>query len=110
MPLLRDIAKYVRSKNAGPFWVTIDIFCKDEPTFRLLCAAEPLKPEALARLYGVAMEHIPIFCDAPLKVIKISFPRAVVQGSAQDVDSHAGQYFVPLLNVPICDMRYPPPR
>jgi hypothetical protein len=34
--------------------VTIDIFCKDEPTFRQLCAAEPLKPEAPARLYGVA--------------------------------------------------------
>jgi hypothetical protein len=100
--LLKDIAKYVRSKNAGPFWVTIDIFCNDEPTFRQLCAAEPLKPEALARLYGVALEHVAIFRDEPLKVIKISFPRAVVQGSAQDVDSHAGQYFVALLNVPIC--------
>ena len=102
MPLLKDIAKYVRSKNAGPFWVTIDIFCKDEPTFRLLCAAGSLKPDALARLYGVAPENVAIFRDEPLKVIKISFPRAVVQGSAQDVDSHAGQYFVTLLNLPIC--------
>ncbi len=34
MPKLRDVCRYVRSKNAGPFWVTIDLFFKDDESFR----------------------------------------------------------------------------
>ena len=30
MPKLKDVCRYVRSKNAGPFWVTVDIFFDGE--------------------------------------------------------------------------------
>jgi hypothetical protein len=103
MAQVKDIAKYVRSKNAGPFWVTIDLFCDDQESFDRLCGASALAADEIATLYGVSAERIRIFQVAPLKVIKISFPRPVVQGSASDVDSHAGQYFVPLLRVVIPD-------
>lgn len=55
----------------------------------------------MAKLYGVAPEAVKVFEDEPLKVVKISFPRVVAQGSARDADSHAGQYFVPLLDAPV---------
>lgn len=101
MSTLKDVAKYVRSKNAGPFWVTIDVFCEDDAAFDRLCAAPALAEPAVAQLYGVAAGEVRIFRDRPLKVIKISFPRPVAQGSVSDTDSHAGQYFVPLLRAPI---------
>jgi len=101
VPLLRDVAKYVRSKTAGPFWVTVDIFCEDDASFERVAAAVSLRPEAVAALYGSAAEHVKIFPDPKLRVLKISFPRVLVQGSAQDADSHAGQYFVPLLNASV---------
>ena len=97
MPALKDIAQYVRSKNAGPFWVTIDIFCGEAGAYQRICKAPSLSPEAVASLYGVDRDTIQVFQDEPLKVVKISFPRPVIQGSPRDADSHAGQYFVPLL-------------
>jgi len=98
MRRLKDVATYVRSKNAGPFWVTIDIFCGDAAAFTVLCAAEALRPDAIGSLYGVPADQVRTFHDRPLKVIKISFPRPIAQGSTRDADSHAGQYFVPLLS------------
>jgi hypothetical protein len=101
VPLLKDVAKYVRSKTAGPFWVTVDIFCDDDAGFERVVAAASLQPEAVAALYGADAGYVKIFPDANLRVLKISFPRVRVQGSAEDADSHAGQYFVPLLNASV---------
>ena len=33
MSKLGETASYVRSKNAGPFWVTVDIFCGSEAAY-----------------------------------------------------------------------------
>ena len=98
MSLLKEVAQYVRSKNAGPFWVTIDVFCADQDSYSRLTQAPLLTPRGIAAVYGVADSMVQIFHDAPLRVIKISFPRPIVQGSLEDVDSHAGQYFVALLD------------
>jgi hypothetical protein len=98
---LEQVAKYVRSKNAGPFWVTVDIFCGDVAAYDRIRSAPSLSAEAVARVYGVPAESVRVFENAPLKVVKISFPRRVAQGSTRDADSHAGQYFVSLLKAPV---------
>jgi hypothetical protein len=101
LSLLKDVARYVRSKNAGPFWVTIDIFCGEAAAFERIRTAPSLSAEAMAAIYGIDPGSVRIFQDEPLKVVKISFPRRVAQGSARDADSHAGQYFVPLLDAQV---------
>lgn len=101
MQSLKDVAKYVRSKNAGPFWITIDIFCDSDESYGRVTRAPALSSEAVGALYGVAASLVRIFRVDPLRVVKISFPRPVAQGSARDVDSHAGQVFVPLLDVEV---------
>ena len=99
MPALRDVATYVRSKNAGPFWVTIDIFCDTAEAFDTLALTPALRADAIGALYEVEPENIRIYPDRNINVIKISFPRPVVAGSLRDRDAHAGQYFVPLMSV-----------
>lgn len=101
MNKLKDVARYVRSKNAGPFWVTIDIFCAEAEAFGRICAASSLSAASIASLYGVSQSAVKIFQHDALNVIKISFPRPIAQGSVRDADSHAGQYFVPLLEMVI---------
>lgn len=101
MPSLKDVARYVRSKNAGPFWVTVDIFCGDDAAFERVRAAPALGPGPVAALFGVEAGSVKVFADAPLRVVKISFPRPVAQGSARDADSHAGQYFVSMLDLEV---------
>lgn len=103
MPALRDLVQYIRSKNAGPFWVTIDVFCADQASYARLTQAPLLTPAGIAAVYGVAATLVKTFNDDALRVIKISFPRQIVQGSLDDVDSHAGQYFVALLDRDIHD-------
>ena len=101
MPSLSQLASYVRSKNAGPFWVTVDIFCPDAQSLERVARSASLSAEAIGELYGVDARRVAHFRDDGLHVMKISFPRREAQGSTRDRDSHAGQYFVPLLDVEI---------
>ncbi len=87
---LEDFALKIRSKNAGPFWVSIDVFCKDEAAFQTLCAK--LKTEAVAQALSVQAQNIKRFEIEHLSVIKFSFPRSIPQGSRLDRDMHGAQF------------------
>lgn len=93
---VRDVAELVRSKNAGPFWQTLDIFLSDDDTYRLVAESPNLTEDVIARLYRVAAEDVKIFRLSAIRVVKISFPRPVAQGGVEDRDMHAGQQHVPL--------------
>jgi hypothetical protein len=96
---LDDLALEVRCKNAGPFWMTLDVFLPDDAAYR---AADALiTPELIAELYAVAPESLQIFRIPQLKVIKVSFPRPLPQGSLHDRDMHTGQHHVPLASRPV---------
>jgi hypothetical protein len=98
---LQEVAKFVRSKNAGPFWLTVDIFLPDEESFRRVRRSKVTDPEVIGNLYGVDPARVMVFQLAVLCAIKISFPRPVVQGSLHDRDMHGGQQYVPLLALPV---------
>lgn len=89
MKLSEKILK-VRSKNAGPFWVTIDIFCGTDAAFADV--SQTLPTEAVARLYATDLDLVKRFDIPDLKVVKFSIPRPVVQGSAADRDMHGAQW------------------
>ena len=101
MAELGEVADYVRSKNAGPFWVTVDIFCGDGDRYERVRRAPALSAQAVAALYGVSEDEVRIFADPRLYTVKISFPRLAPQGGTGDADSHAGQQFVPLLSAEV---------
>jgi hypothetical protein len=96
---LDDLAIEVRSKNAGPFWMTLDVFLPDDETYRITDTL--ITPDVIAELYQVAPESLQIFRIPQLKVVKVSFPRPLPQGSLHDRDMHAGQHHVPLASLPI---------
>lgn len=89
---LGDRVLKVRSKNAGPFWVTIDIFCDRPEIYREIGAR--LSSAEVARIYKVPEQLLKRFDIDDLRVIKFSLPRPVVQGSAADRDMHGAQYAV----------------
>ena len=53
MSKLGETASYVRSKNAGPFWVTVDIFCGSEAAYEQVARSPNLNARRLAQLLGV---------------------------------------------------------
>jgi hypothetical protein len=91
---LGDYALEIRSKNAGPFWVTMEAFMKDADGYAL--AAYFITESTIAALYGVPVNEVLIFRIPALNVVKISFPRSVSQASLRDRDIHGGQHHVPL--------------
>ncbi|RRH86780.1 DUF4387 domain-containing protein [Variovorax beijingensis] len=99
MPKLREVCHHIRSKVAGPFWVTVDLFFDGEEKYRKYRDCEELSPELFHRLYGVdpsLVKRIPV--DS-LHVLKISFPRASPQGGMVERDMHSGQQYVRLLDI-----------
>ena len=91
-----DLASLVRSKNAGPFWLTLDIFCDTDAAYTAVAAPEVITPERIADLYDTDSDSVRIFRLPELRVVKVSFPRPTVQGAVDDRDMHAGQQHVPL--------------
>lgn len=98
---LRDKVNSVRSKNAGPFTVTFDLFFPDEATFVEVCKSKVLTREVVARLYDLDPSQVKIFEFAPALAIKISVPRLLPGGAPGDTDVAGGQQFAPLLDIPV---------
>jgi hypothetical protein len=98
-PTIGDVAELVRSKNAGPFWQTLDVFLPDDDTYRLVSESAALDETVISELYGVAVEQITIYRLPEIRVVKVSFPRPASQGGIRDRDMHAGQQHVPLAQV-----------
>ena len=94
MTQIREIADKVRSKNAGPFWVTIDIFCGSDAAFEHI--AKSLSTDRVASLYQCDVGAIKRFDIANLNVVKFSLPRPHIQGAIADRDMH-GAAWAPLL-------------
>ena len=92
MARLADLAAKIRSKNAGPFWVTVDIFCGNAARFEAI--RHRLHTETVrARLQAdpATVTRFDIEC---LAVIKFSVLRPAVQGSRFDPDLPGAQLAV----------------
>jgi hypothetical protein len=87
---LGEQVQKVRSKNAGPFWLTIDIFCGSADAFQNVSAR--LDNAGLANWFAVDLGTIKRFDMADLNVIKISMPRPVIQGHINDRDMHGAAW------------------
>jgi hypothetical protein len=79
---MRDVAKVLRSKNAGPFLVTIDVMFDSIDDFELVQSSNALGADKIARAYGIAEEDVkgPYFQREALGA-KVTVPKIV---SAQD--------------------------
>jgi len=86
MPELGQIVQKVRSKNAGPFWLTIDIFCGTQEAFAKVSNA--ISTEQVAALFRADPAVVKRFDIADLNVVKFSLPRPTIQGARDDRDMH----------------------
>lgn len=87
---VNSLAESIRSKNAGPFWITIDIFCASDTVFKRLSLE--LGTQQVATTLKQAEHTIKRFDIESLNVIKFSLPRPVVQGHRLDRDMHGAQW------------------
>jgi hypothetical protein len=103
MPKLSKVCSHLRSKNAGPFWITLDLTFPDRKTFDQYAGATVLQPAAIGALFDANVEQVKRFLVAELLVVKISYPRRRPQGGALERDMHGGQQYIRLLDVEMGD-------
>jgi hypothetical protein len=103
MARLRDLAKMIRSKNAGPFVLTVDIIFADEPTYRRVKDSNVLNVRSMAEMFDVAEADVQFFHYDPAYAIKVSVPRFAFSGDPDDSDIFGGQQHGPLVDIEIPD-------
>ena len=99
---LGELADVMRSKNAGPFQITIDLMFNDAAVYRRVIASNALRPDVIAPLYQVDAEFVRIMPFERVRAIKITVPRTSGErgsGSAFDRDVYGAQQHGPLLEL-----------
>ena len=101
MTQLAELARLIRSKNAGPFELTFDIMFDDTSTYERVKRSGAVSREAIASRYGLAAADVKFFyCDNAF-AIKASIPRPYFQSDLLDSDGHGGQQYAPLMDIEI---------
>lgn len=100
---LADVASVIRSKNAGPFSVTLDVMFDSPELLDRVVTAGVLTPEVVGPRYGVAPELVRVVVFPPAHAVKIAMPRRASSGSPEDTDVYGTQQHTPLFDLEIPD-------
>lgn len=99
---LYEMAHVLRSKNSGPFAVTLDMLFDSEEAYRRVKNSGRITPESVAKMYHIPVENVTDFaCYDPGMGIKITFLRTVPSGTVADRDVYGAQQHAPLMNIEI---------
>lgn len=101
---LKNLAKTIRSKNAGVNKITFDIIFRDAANYQRVKRSRVLTRERMAALYGIPVERISDFVEYdPAFAIKFTIYRLRPSGSAGDGDIFGAQQYAPLLDLLVPD-------
>ena len=96
---LDSIAKVIRSKNAGPCLLTLDLMLPDEESFAYVAERAGALRRQVARRYGRSENEVAVLPFRPALAVKITLPRDVVSGDIGDRDVYGAQQHAPLLEI-----------
>lgn len=99
---LADLAKTIRSKNAGVDKITFDIIFREKENYELVKKSGVIAKESIARLYGIDEKRISdfVFFD-PANAIKFTIYRTRPSGSPGESDIFGCQQYPPLLDIEV---------
>ncbi|NBX55778.1 MAG: DUF4387 domain-containing protein [Betaproteobacteria bacterium] len=96
---LKHLASVVRSKNAGPLCLTVDVFFSDRIAYERAVVSYGLSANAIAVLYGVQAGQVRRFDLPEIMAIKLAMPRTLCAGDPGDGDVYGAQQHAPMLEV-----------
>jgi hypothetical protein len=98
---LADIARVIRSKNAGPRRLTLDIMLDSDADYQRVAQSPAVGAENIGRLYQVPADQVTIIPYPVGRAIKIVMARAIMAGDPGDLDVYGAQQHAPLLGIEI---------
>ena len=101
MARLEHLARVIRSKNAGPYCLTLDMLFADAASYQRVMESGAITAERMAALYRQPQEMVEIFNHRAALAIKVTLVRWVVAGSVDDSDIYGAQHHVLLYDLEI---------
>jgi hypothetical protein len=99
---LVDLAKTIRSKNAGTDKITFDIIFREKENYELVKKSGVLTRQTVAQLFNIPDERISDFLEFdPAYAIKFTIRRREPSGSPGESDIFGCQQYPPLLDVEV---------
>ncbi|ADE57823.1 MULTISPECIES: DUF4387 domain-containing protein [Aminobacterium] len=97
-----DLARTVRSKNAGSFMITLEIIFSDRSIYEKVKQSGVVTQEAIARAYDVPTEKVLdfMFFD-PGMGIKANIRRSIASGGPSETDVYGCQQYAPLFSLEV---------
>jgi len=99
---LSEIAKTIRSKNAGVDRITFDVIFAARADYDHVRRSGALSRQSVCRLFGIEDDRITDYVEFdPALAIKFTIRRARPSGSPGDADIFGSQHYGPLLGIEV---------
>ena len=99
---LADLAKTIRSKNAGTDKITFDIIFREKDTYEMVKRSRVLTPQSVCEVLNVDPSRLTDFVEYdPANAIKFTILRKRPSGSAGDGDVFGAQQYAPFLDLDV---------
>jgi len=97
---LEDLCSVIRSKNAGPFLITLDMMFKEASTYNAIKDSDSISKTTIAQAYGITIDEVLVleYIDS-LHAIKATIKRQYASGSPGDADVYGMNQEGPLLGL-----------
>jgi hypothetical protein len=101
MTQLVDLAGILRTKNAGPLTLTIDLLFPDTETYERVVNSGAINASSISEMYDVDKDDVLIVEYGIVNAIKVAFPRKRVSGDIADNDVYGCQQHGPIASLEI---------
>ncbi|MGA2362084.1 MAG: DUF4387 domain-containing protein [Candidatus Aminicenantales bacterium] len=95
-----EAAKVIRSKNSGPYELTLDIMFKDREFYELFKKRRIINAALISRLYRVPKSDIlRVVYFEPSHAVKVTLRRRIPSGAPGETDIYGAQQHAPLFDI-----------
>jgi len=102
MKKLVDVAAIIRSKNSGPFELTLDVMFTDQDSYDRFVAGKYLNRKTVAAIYKIPEDDVVDIVEFPkAKAVKATIKRPLASGALGERDVYGAQQHVPLMMMPL---------
>ncbi|MCP4297971.1 MAG: DUF4387 domain-containing protein [Proteobacteria bacterium] len=100
MRKLTDLARVIRSKNAGPYELTLDMIFKTQDIYREVKEKNLINSNIISEIYKIDPSIIKgiVYFD-PANAVKVTMKRELPSGAYGDNDIYGAQQHAPLLKL-----------
>jgi hypothetical protein len=97
---LVDITDIIRSKNSGPYELTVDLMFSTQAWYEKVRDAGAINEETVCRLYKIRpADIVNIVNFDPAKAIKVTIKRPICSGDPGETDVYGAQQHAPFLDL-----------